>query len=215
MGKLMFIFVWEMAVPLHNRISLQVELSKNTGIPRSTVGVIISKYKRYGHVRPSVSIGRPPKVSIHSNRLLKRLSNTCPFLTSKQLKSEWSQGHKVSTRTVGRYLQKTDEELPKNPILSEANKTAKFSGAKNTKKRSSIVRKSGFLRRNFDRPVSKKALFVLRPSESIERYESRPLAMYPKYHNKKLLICSSGWSSGHCQLVRVQGSKDSTQYSYF
>ena len=66
MGEPTPIFAREMAVRLHNQNYLQVEISKITGIPRSTVDDIISKYKRGGHVTPSVSSGRPPKVSICS-----------------------------------------------------------------------------------------------------------------------------------------------------
>ena len=60
---------------------------------------------------PSVSSGRPPNVSIFSKRLLGRLSYACPFLISKRLKNEWSQGHKVFTRTVRRYSQ-TSRDRP-------------------------------------------------------------------------------------------------------
>ena len=106
MGKPTPIFARKMAVRFHNQNYPQVKTSKIMGIPRSTVGDTISKYKREGHVTPFVSSERPPKVSIYSKRLLARLSNACPFLKSKRLKNEWSQGHKVSTCTVCRYLQK-------------------------------------------------------------------------------------------------------------
>ena len=88
MGKSTPISAREIAVRLHNRNYSQVEVSKFTGIPRLTVGDIISKYKRDGHVTPSASSGRPPIVSIYSKGLLGRLSNPCPILTSKRLKNE-------------------------------------------------------------------------------------------------------------------------------
>ena len=103
MGKPTPIFAREMGVRLQKQKFSQVEISKITGIPRSTVRDIISKSKRDGHVTPSVSSGRPPKVSIHSKRLQGRLSKACPFLTSKRLKNEWRQCYKVSTRTVRRF----------------------------------------------------------------------------------------------------------------
>ena len=84
MGKPTPIFAREIAVRLHIQNYSQVEISKITGIPRSTVGDITSKYKRDGHGTPSVSSGRP-KVSIYFKRLLERLSNACPFLSGAKV----------------------------------------------------------------------------------------------------------------------------------
>ena len=79
MGRITPIFARERTVRLHNQNDLQVKILKITGIPRSTAGHFILKYKRDGHVTPSVSNGRPPKVSIYSKRLLGQFSNACPF----------------------------------------------------------------------------------------------------------------------------------------
>ena len=51
MGEPKTIFAREMAVRLYNQIYSQEEISNFTGIARSTMGDIISKYKRDGHVQ--------------------------------------------------------------------------------------------------------------------------------------------------------------------
>ena len=78
---------------------------------------------------------------------------------------------------------------PKKPISSKANKTVTFEWCKKKQKKTQFKGgKSRFLRRNYDRPVSKKAQFVRQPSGSIERYKLKFWAKYPKNHNKKFMV---------------------------
>ena len=219
MGKLTPIFAREMAVRLLNQNYSQVEISKNTGIPRSTVGNIISKYKRDGLVRPSVSSGRPPKISIYSIfslRLLGRLSNACPFLTSKRLKNEWSQGHKISTRTVRRYLQNMGLKgrvAAKKPILSKANKTARFEWCKNHQNITQFKsRKKGVSQTKLRSINLKKRSSLFFDQAEALNATNEICGKISKKSQQKIMIWRCVWESGHRQLARVQGFMDSTQY---
>lgn len=81
----------------------QSSIPKRFEIGRYTVSRIISTYNERGHLEALPKSGRPRKTTIHTDRLIKRISQNDPFKSAPRIKAEIA-GLNVSYRTIQRRL---------------------------------------------------------------------------------------------------------------
>ena len=216
MGKQIPENMRKLIIKLSTENKSYADISKITGIPRSTVGRIVKTFKSTGRKVARPRPGRTPKVSEQSRRLLGRLSKICPHLTARQLKSDWSMGHMVSIRTVQRYLQNMNlhgRRAAQKPCLNQGQRKARLKWCRDHSKNTlQDWQKICYSDETIIDLSAKKAQFVRRPPGSFLRYNARYLAKYVPKKSAKLMMWGCIWSSGHRVLVRVRGNMDSRQY---
>uniref|UniRef100_A0A803KA97 Transposase Tc1-like domain-containing protein n=1 Tax=Xenopus tropicalis TaxID=8364 RepID=A0A803KA97_XENTR len=83
------------------------KISKALNIPRSTVQVIIQKWKEYGTTVNLPRQGRPPKLTGRTRRALIRNAAKRPMVTLDELQKSTAQvGESVHRTTISRALHK-------------------------------------------------------------------------------------------------------------
>jgi transposase len=102
-------------------------ISRDTGIPRSTVARYLNKYKKAVTVDEVQNQGRPSKLDDGDIKCITKLLSEKPFLTSKELSDELKRRRKVNVtpRTIRNHLHrlKYKNSRPRDvPMLTEAAK---------------------------------------------------------------------------------------------
>lgn len=106
----------------------QSSIARRFEIGRYTVSRIISNYNERGHLTTLPKCGRPRKTTIHTDRLITRISQNDPFKSAPRIKAEIA-GLNVSYRTIQRRLvaAKLFSRRPaKKPLISARNRAARL-----------------------------------------------------------------------------------------
>ncbi len=192
-------------------------ISSELGIPISTVGDVIKKWKDLGIVSRLPGSGRPSIFNQSEEELLNHLCNENSRLCAKDLRKKMIDitNKKASIRTIGSILKKVGlfGRVAKNkPLLSSANIMSRFELSKI------------FLRMTDDKwktvIFSDEATFELFPSHrhqiiyrrNKEAYEPKNLVPTVKFGKAKIMVWGCISYQGVGKLVFVDGTLNSAKY---
>ena len=105
----------------------RLAISRSLGVPRSTVGFWVNKFRLHGRLDRLSVEGRPRATSRRTDRRLKRLCKTHRFSTSSELLEAWNQS--VSQQTVRNRLHKFGLRSRRPavcPLLSPCHRSARL-----------------------------------------------------------------------------------------
>lgn len=121
-------------IELFNSGVKQCEISKRLNIPKGTVNKIIKKYKTTGSTVNAKQIGRSKKCTNKVDRIIKRISQSDPRKSSREIANELRQSNIIlSARTVRRRLVHMGlfgRIAVKKPLISKKNRKARLEFAR-------------------------------------------------------------------------------------
>uniref|UniRef100_A0A669EVF3 Transposase n=1 Tax=Oreochromis niloticus TaxID=8128 RepID=A0A669EVF3_ORENI len=192
------------------------KISQALNIPRSTVQVIIQKWKEYGTTVNLPRQGRPPKLTGRTRRALIRNAAKRPMVTLDELQRSTAQvGESVNRTTISRALHKVGlygRVARRKPLLTENHKKSRLQFAT-----SHVGDTANMWKKVLWSDETKMQLFGQNAKRYVWRktttaHHSEHTIPTVKYGGGSIMLWVCFSSAGTGKLVRVDGKMDGAKY---
>jgi len=210
-------FIKGQIIFLFNKGETQLSISKKLNIPKTTLGDVIRKYKKFGITERLPGSGRPRSLTLNVTKALCNISNKNPRKKATQLKKEIETKYKVSVsaRTIGRNLNENGligRVARKKPLLSSANMVSRLNLSKKFLGFSDMHWKSIIFSDEsaFEVFNSNNRQYVYRKNGTA--FENKNLTPTVKFGGGKIMVwgCINFFGTGN--LVIIDGTLNSVKY---